>query len=101
MDDESDCITCDVGTFCPVGSGAETPCAPGTYSPNTKQEVCLVCAAGKYQDRPGQTACKTCEPGNYCAERAASDLASPLAATNLAQSLERMGRRMRKGERQR
>ena len=63
MDDESDCITCPEGTFCPVGSADAQPCAPGTYNDQPQQETCAKCAAGSFQALEGQTACDACTAG--------------------------------------
>ena len=59
----SDCNVCGVGTFCPVGSGAATPCAPGTYNLVPGREACLKCAAGTFQDVESATVCKACTDG--------------------------------------
>ena len=77
MDEESDCIDCKPGTFCPVGSESETDCTPGTYNPNEKQESCFKCAAGKFQEDEGATACLDCTPSYYCKEGAAAALPCP------------------------
>ena len=63
MDAESDCITCGVGTFCPVGSEAAQNCAPGTYNDQAQQETCTKCAAGTFQELEGKTACEACTSG--------------------------------------
>ena len=81
MTSVSDCNTCGEGTYCPVGSGAATPCAAGTFNNQTAQETCLKCAAGTFQDDEGATACKACTDGYYCAEGAAAALPCPGGTT--------------------
>ena len=60
------CITCDAGTFCPVGSASQTQCLPGTIAPVASMQTCDLCANGKFQRLYGATACETCTPGFYC-----------------------------------
>ncbi|MEC8197895.1 MAG: hypothetical protein VX228_16835, partial [Pseudomonadota bacterium] len=71
MTAESDCIACDAGTFCPVGSAAATPCSAGTYNDEQKQSKCKKCPAGSYQNETGATGCKPCTDGYYCTEASA------------------------------
>ena len=80
MTAETDCLTCGVGTFCPVGAAAETPCAAGTYSDQAEVAMCSNCEAGTFQPLEGQTACGTCTEGSYCVAGAAA-AAVPLRAT--------------------
>ena len=52
-----------MGTYCPVGSAAETNCAAGTFNNQPAQEVCVKCDRGTYQDSEGATACVECVAG--------------------------------------
>lgn len=77
MSSASDCVTCNQGTFCPVGSASSSPCAPGTFNDQTQQQTCQNCPRGKFQDETGQTSCKTCTAGYYCSAGAAAALPCP------------------------
>jgi hypothetical protein len=63
------CIACQEGTFCSVGSAEPTPCAPGTYNPLVEQLTCLDCSAGTFQSLAGNTTCVPCTPGYFCGKR--------------------------------
>ena len=66
MTSVDDCLTCAMGTYCPVGSANETNCAPGTYNPERGATSCIKCDVGKYMDLEGNTTCKPC-PGAFTA----------------------------------
>ena len=83
----SSCNECLAGHSCPGGdkdSATISPCAAGTYQPNTKQASCIdapvgnyvaetgatgytACTTGSYQPQSGQTSCVECPAGSYCA----------------------------------
>ena len=66
MTSEADCITCEPGTFCPVGSHNASRCSAGTFNNAQRQATCQPCGQGTFQDEEGTTACKTCPVGGYC-----------------------------------
>lgn len=53
---------CPVGNYCPVGSGAPTPCPRGTYT-NT-------------EGLANVTQCTSCDPGKYCNDTGTHDILS-------------------------
>lgn len=55
---------CPKGFTCPTGSSKETPCAPGTYNPNTGygESSCIKCADGTFTHVSGSLFCSTCGP---------------------------------------
>ncbi len=82
------CLPCDVGTFCPAGSNANTTCAAGAYCPNPSTQLpcpsgtrsallgqisvtsCTPCIAGRYGSLAAQTlsaSCIACPSGSSCA----------------------------------
>jgi len=66
-----DCITCDVGHYCPVGSIFPLPCPPGTINSATNKEYlsdCVLPAAGTQATtwRNSNTAGDPCTEGHYC-----------------------------------
>ena len=77
MRSAKDCITCDEGTYCPVGSASAIDCSPGTVAPKAGMGTCENCAAGTFQQEAGKTACDACPPGSYCLEGAAAALPCP------------------------
>jgi hypothetical protein len=58
--------TCPVGSSCAAGSGAPTPCAPGTFSPTPASVSCVSCPPGSLAPQPGSGICASyCPPGTY------------------------------------
>jgi hypothetical protein len=82
------CLTCDVGTFCPVGSAAPSPCTTGTYNDQKRKEGCIKCPAGFFQNMEGGTACKTCEGGSYCTQGTAVPTPCPAGTFGHLEGLE-------------
>ena len=50
-----DCIVCEPGAACSVGSDEPTLCSPGTYNPLMEQHRCFDCPAGSFQGESGAT----------------------------------------------
>jgi hypothetical protein len=49
MTGQSSCVACPSGNFCPVAAlSSPTPCAAGTYQPNTASVACLPCPPGDF-----------------------------------------------------
>jgi hypothetical protein len=65
------------GTSCSVGSDQARPCAPGTFNPTERAEVCLNCDTGTFQRGYGRTACLICSAGSYCRAGAAEPVPCP------------------------
>ena len=88
----ADCMACEKGTFCPVGSKASASCRAGTYNDQVMQETCKPCPAGSLQDAEGATGCKQCKGGSYCPLGASAPLpceqGSYSNATNLTSANE-------------
>ncbi len=62
----SNCVPADPGYYVAVaGATSETPCAPGTYQPNTGQTGCEPAAPGHYVSAVGQASDTPCAPGTY------------------------------------
>mmetsp|Transcript_6632 Transcript_6632/g.24821 ORF Transcript_6632/g.24821 Transcript_6632/m.24821 type:complete len:4721 (-) Transcript_6632:61-14223(-) len=53
---------CPSGHTCPPGSSIETPCAPGTYNPNTGfgENTCILCEAETFSHLNGAQKCSRC-----------------------------------------
>ena len=68
----SDCVTCDVGHFCPTGAANQIACSPGAFAASDESGSCDACAAGQFQPAFGATACISCPAGSYCALGASS-----------------------------
>jgi len=67
----NECIICEAGHFCPVGSIIPTPCPPGTINPSTgKQYIseCVLPAAGSQATTWGNSDATgaACTAGHYC-----------------------------------
>ena len=71
------CLVCQEGTFCPVGSSSATDCAAGTFNNLHQQETCRPCAAGTYQSATGATECLACLQGSFCPAGASAPLPCP------------------------
>eukprot|EP00961_Rhodomonas_salina_P110784 1490881-Rhodomonas_salina.1 len=82
MTSVAECIECEAGTFCPVGSAEAIECAPGTFGNQAGASMCERCRAGTYQDTSGATSCKACRGGHYCAEGASHPLPCPAGTRN-------------------
>ncbi|GKT33090.1 hypothetical protein ADUPG1_007102, partial [Aduncisulcus paluster] len=57
---------CKAGTYCVEGSGSETLCPVGTYSPSKGSSSCISCPAGYYCPQEGMSAGIICPAGFYC-----------------------------------
>ena len=64
----NDCVTCDAGTSCPVGSSSALPCLPGSFGPSPGLATCSLCPAGTFTSDSGSTACRNCTAGYLCVE---------------------------------
>ena len=77
MSSEAQCVECDAGTLCPVGSANATECSPGFSNPLRWQPTCRPCEAGRYQNASDALDCWACEPGHYCLQGASAPLPCP------------------------
>ena len=68
MTSEDDCIVCDAGHACSVGTAEQLPCLPGSYGASAGQATCDRCPAGQFTSEEGATACRTCTAGYLCVE---------------------------------
>ena len=79
------CNECLAGYYCAGGTDAMTPCAAGTYQPNTKQTSCITTPQGNYSaaGATAYTACPTSDltdaSGNVVSVTTASDGATSSA----------------------
>ena len=68
--DESACLPCPVGSFCPdEGMSSPTTCSAGHYCESTQLASATPCDAGKYNELEGQSdesVCLDCPIGSYC-----------------------------------
>ena len=68
MTSEDDCIVCDAGHACSVGSDEQTACLPGSYGDAPGRATCELCPAGKFTPDEGNTECRNCTKGYLCVE---------------------------------
>ena len=68
MTSANDCIVCDAGFACSVGSAEQTACLPGTFGARAGMASCESCAIGKFTPDAGRTACLDCRRGFLCVE---------------------------------
>ena len=68
MSSVDQCITCDAGYSCSVGSAVQTACLPGSFGATAGQATCDLCEKGKFTGTPGNTACGDCTRGYLCVE---------------------------------
>ena len=68
MTSVTDCITCDAGFACSVGSAVQKACLPGSYGAAPGQATCDLCEPGKFTPDAGNTACRNCTSGYLCVE---------------------------------
>ena len=74
-------LTCPSGAFCPVNSTAPTPCAEGTFNPDTGAASCAACAAGSYC--PSATTKVLCPTGAYCPPSSVAPISCAGSSTTL------------------
>ena len=95
------CTDADPGSFVDhAGATSQTPCAAGTYQPNSGRTSCLdapagtsvanqgaatptPCDSGSYQDATGQTACKPAPPGTFTLKASGAQI-GPISPTPCA-----------------
>jgi hypothetical protein len=65
---------CQAGYYCPPGSAAHVPCAPGTYQPFELSSSCLTCPRGWYCPTTGAQVAKLCPVGFFCPEGTGADV---------------------------
>ena len=59
-------LNCTLGSFCPEGSFAPTPCAAGSFQQLPGQASCDVCPPSYYCPPNGTVVPLACPPGYYC-----------------------------------
>ena len=68
MSSVEQCITCDAGYACAVGSAEQQACLPGSFGAEAGRATCKLCAAGTFTPDSGNTACHNCKRGYLCVE---------------------------------
>ena len=77
MTSADDCITCDAGYSCSVGSASQSACLPGSYGPEAGRSTCLLCPAGKFTGNASNVWCQPCTRGYLCVEGASAPQPCP------------------------
>ncbi|KAM7082943.1 uncharacterized protein J5F26_014046 [Ciconia maguari] len=73
---------CPRGFYCPVGTGLELPCEPGTFSPVPGASVCIPCPAGMACSNAATVKPLSCPRGYYCPFQTAVPLPCPEGTLN-------------------
>ena len=75
--DPDQCLGCDPGTACPLGTFEPLNCTAGSFAASANSSTCLSCPAGTYQDEPAAVDCKLCTKGHFCPRGSTSPVACP------------------------
>jgi hypothetical protein len=70
-------LPCPEGSFCPAGSTAPNPCAPGAYAPIQGRAACLLCAPGSFTAVSGSAVC-----ADFCPAGTAGGLPGSSSGSN-------------------